>query len=104
MRLDEYPGAMYEIFFAAIGSGERLTNEIPAFISYKHAVSRGFAENLELALKAYAKPLWHSPIAIFRDEKYLRPGLDLPQMIQDALDQVGISYLYRIARSLEFRK
>src|SRR6266566_2600691 len=58
-----------------------------AFISYKHAVSREFAENLELALKAYAKPLWHPPIAIFRDEKYLRAGLDLPQMIKDALDQ-----------------
>ena len=56
-----------------------------AFISYKHAASRGFAENLELALKAFAKPLWQPPIAIFRDEKYLRPGIDLPKKISDAL-------------------
>jgi len=58
-----------------------------AFISYRHAVSKEFAENLELALKAYAKPLWRPPIAIFRDEKYLKAGLDLPKMIMDALDQ-----------------
>jgi len=58
-----------------------------AFISYRHAASREFAENLELALKAYAKPLWRPPIAIFRDEKYLKAGLDLPKMIKDALDQ-----------------
>lgn len=58
-----------------------------AFISYKHLASGGFAERLELAIKAYAKPLWQPPMAIFRDEKYLKPGLDLPQMIKDALDQ-----------------
>jgi WD40 repeat protein len=58
-----------------------------AFISYKHARSSAFAERLELALKAYAKPLWKPPPSIFRDEKYLRPGLDLPKMISDALDE-----------------
>lgn len=58
-----------------------------AFISYKHASSSGFAERLELAIKAYAKPIWRPPAAIFRDEKYLRPGADLPQMIRDALAQ-----------------
>src|ERR1700752_795131 len=58
-----------------------------AFISYKHRASTKFTENLELALKSYAKPLWHPPMAIFRDEKYLRPGLDLPKMIRDALEQ-----------------
>jgi WD40 repeat protein len=57
-----------------------------AFISYKHARSSAFAERLELALKAYAKPFWQPPPPIFRDEKYLRPGLDLPKMISDALD------------------
>jgi len=58
-----------------------------AFISYKHASSGAFAERLELALKSYAKPLWRPPLAIFRDEKYLKPGLDLPQMIRQALDE-----------------
>jgi hypothetical protein len=58
-----------------------------AFICYKHVGSNAFAERLELALKAYAKPLWRAPIPIFRDEKYLKPGLDLPKMIKDALDQ-----------------
>ena len=58
-----------------------------AFISYKHASSSGFAERLELAIKAYAKPIWQPPAAIFRDEKYLRPGANLPQMIKEALEQ-----------------
>jgi hypothetical protein len=56
-----------------------------AFISYKHVASSRFAENLELAIKAYAKPWLRPPIAIFRDEKYLRPGIDLPGMIERAL-------------------
>jgi len=43
-----------------------------AFISYKHISSTGFAENLELAIKAYAKPIYRPPIAVFRDEKYGR--------------------------------
>lgn len=50
-----------------------------AFISYKHSpTSRLQAEALEQALKRYAKPLWRPPIAIFRDERVLRPGDDLP--------------------------
>lgn len=57
-----------------------------AFISYKHASSSRFAENLELAVKAYAKPIWRPPIPIFRDEKYLQPGMDLPALIRRALD------------------
>ncbi len=57
-----------------------------AFVFYRCASSHIFAENLELALKAYAKPFWKSPMATFRDEKYLRPGIDLPGMIQDALE------------------
>jgi len=58
-----------------------------AFISYKHAASSRFAENLELALKAYAKPWLERPPAIFRDEKYLKPGVDLPGMIERALEE-----------------
>ena len=58
-----------------------------AFISYKHLGSRDFAEQLELAIKAYAKPIWQPPASIFRDEKYLKPGPDLPGMIRDALDE-----------------
>lgn len=58
-----------------------------AFISYKHIASTGFAENLELAIKAYAKPIWRPPMKVFRDEKYLRPGINLPALIRDSLDQ-----------------
>jgi WD40 repeat protein len=57
-----------------------------AFISYKHVSSTRFAENLELAIKAYAKPIWRPPTKIFRDEKYLKPGMNLPKLIQSALD------------------
>src|SRR4029450_2077397 len=56
-----------------------------AFISYKHGRSRVFAERLESALMAYAKPLLGRPIAIFRDERHLRPGIDLPALIRSAL-------------------
>lgn len=56
-----------------------------AFISYKHVSSTVFAENLELAVKAYAKPIWRPPMRVFRDEKYLRPGMDLPRLIRRAL-------------------
>ncbi len=57
-----------------------------AFISYKHLTSTKFAEHLELAIKAYAKPIWQPPIKIFRDEKYLKPGINLPDLIRTALD------------------
>lgn len=57
-----------------------------AFISYKHETSTRFAEVLEGALKSYAKPLLRRPSRIFRDEKHLAPGVDLPRLIADALD------------------
>jgi WD40 repeat protein len=43
-------------------------------------------ESLEGALRAYAKPLWKPPIAIFRDERVLLPGDDLPTSIRCALE------------------
>jgi hypothetical protein len=58
-----------------------------AFISYKHVTSTRFAENLELAIKAYAKPVYRPPMAVFRDDKYLRPTIDLPALIRDALER-----------------
>jgi hypothetical protein len=57
-----------------------------AFISYKHNVSDTFTRRLEQALKSYAKPTFALPIRIFRDEKHLTPGVDLPQLIIHALD------------------
>lgn len=57
-----------------------------AFISYRHSPqSRLHAERLESALRRYAKPLWKPPIAIFRDERVLRPGDDLPSRLREAL-------------------
>ena len=58
-----------------------------AFISYKHHVSTVFAERLEQALKTYAKPWLAPPFKVFRDEKHLRPGVDLPEMIRKALNE-----------------
>jgi WD40 repeat protein len=57
-----------------------------AFISYKHNVSDTFTRRLEQALKSYARPAFARPIRIFRDEKHLTPGVDLPQLIVHALD------------------
>nr|VFK60560.1 MAG: TIR domain-containing protein [Candidatus Kentron sp. TUN] len=58
-----------------------------AFISYKHVSSTSFAARLERALKSYAKPpLVARPRRIFRDENYLAPGVDLPRLIKEALD------------------
>jgi WD40 repeat protein len=56
-----------------------------AFISYKHSKSRKFVTGVESALKAYAKPVLRPPIRIFRDEKHLAPGIDLPGLILSAL-------------------
>jgi WD40 repeat protein len=56
-----------------------------AFISYKHLTSTAFAVQLERALMSYAKPLLTRPIRIFRDERYLAPGANLPKLIVDAL-------------------
>ena len=65
-----------------------------AFISYKHLRSGRFAERLELAVKSYAKPIWRAPMRIFRDEKHLRPGTDLPALIVEALrDSEDLVYL-----------
>nr|VFK55900.1 MAG: TIR domain-containing protein [Candidatus Kentron sp. TUN]VFK61940.1 MAG: TIR domain-containing protein [Candidatus Kentron sp. TUN] len=57
-----------------------------AFISYKHVSSTSFAAQLERTLKSYAKPLLTRPRKIFRDENYLAPGVDLPRLIKEALD------------------
>lgn len=57
-----------------------------AFISYRHQTYSEFVERFEQALKEYAKPILKPPIKIFRDEKHLVPGIDLPQLIRAALD------------------
>jgi len=58
-----------------------------AFISYRHeALSRLHAESLEAAIKSYAKPIWQPPAPVFRDERVLRPGDDLPASIRRALE------------------
>jgi WD40 repeat protein len=58
-----------------------------AFISYRHSiVGRAHAESLERALKRYAKPIWKAPIAIFRDERVLRAGDDLPAVVRKGLE------------------
>jgi hypothetical protein len=59
-----------------------------SFISYKHQRSRIFAERIETALKAYAKPLLQPPIRIFRDERHLRPGINLPTLIHVAWSEL----------------
>ncbi len=66
-----------------------------AFISYKHVSSRTFAVVLESALKGYARPLLRRPMRIFRDEKIVRVGDDLPDIIRAAL--AGAEYLILIA-------
>ena len=58
-----------------------------AFISYSHMVhSRAHAEALETAVKRYARPFLKAPIAIFRDERVLRPGDSLPIEIRRSLE------------------
>lgn len=67
-----------------------------AFISYRHdTLSRLHAEGLEAAIKTYAKPLWQPPAPVFRDERVLRPGDDLPATIRRALEKS--SFLIYIA-------
>lgn len=58
-----------------------------AFISYKHAASGTFARALESALKTYGRSVLSPPPKLFRDEKYIRPGDDLPAAISSALRQ-----------------
>lgn len=58
-----------------------------AFISYKHSPkSRQHAVSLETALKRYAKPTLAWPVKIFRDEKHMKPDINLPKLIRDGLD------------------
>lgn len=57
------------------------------FISYRHTeYSRLCAERVESALKRYAKPIWKPPMSLFRDERVLKPGDDLPKEIRRALE------------------
>jgi len=58
-----------------------------AFISYRHTPhSRLCAERVEGALKRYGKPIWKVPVSIFRDERVLKAGDDLPKEIRAALE------------------
>jgi hypothetical protein len=62
-------------------------NEYKAFISYRHTrYNRMRAERVEGALKRYAQPIWKAPLSIFRDERVLQPGDDLPKGIRGALE------------------
>ncbi|WP_374499552.1 TIR domain-containing protein [Zoogloea sp.] len=67
-----------------------------AFISYRHTdYNLAHARSLETALRRYAKPLWRPPISIFRDDRVLKPGDDLPRVIRKAL--VGSEFLLYLA-------
>ncbi|WP_437296063.1 SulP family inorganic anion transporter [Sorangium sp. So ce426] len=68
------------------GSHRRSDHRYRAFISYKHQQSSVFVERVESALSSYAKPLLQPPMRIFRDERHLRPGVDLPALIRSALE------------------
>ncbi len=58
-----------------------------AFISYRHSENgRRHAVALETALKRYAKPTLAQPMKIFRDEKHMKPDLNLPKLIRNGLD------------------
>jgi WD40 repeat protein len=63
------------------------SRQFTAFISYRHHKSTVFAENLELAIKAYSRPIWQRPMDVFRDEKYLVPGKPLDELIRAALER-----------------
>jgi len=57
-----------------------------AFISYRHSENgRRHAVALETALKRYAKPRFSPPMKIFRDEKHMKPDINLPRQINDGL-------------------
>ncbi len=58
-----------------------------SFISYRHSENgRRHAVALETALKRYAKPTLARPMPIFRDEKHMKPGINLPKLIQEGLE------------------
>ena len=64
---------------------ERWNAGYKAFISYKHVTSSTFARALESSLKTYGRPVLRPPLRLFRDEKFIRPGDDLPSAIREAL-------------------
>ena len=58
-----------------------------AFISYKHSENgRRHAISLETALKRYAKPTLARPMKIFRDEKHMKPDINLSKMVLSGLE------------------
>jgi len=58
-----------------------------AFISYRHiSRSQQAARALELGLKRYARPFYKWPPSIFRDEKKIKPGDELSESINLALE------------------
>ncbi len=61
------------------------TPKYRAFISYKHDKSTTFAERFEKAVKSYGRGWFKRPLAVFRDEKLLKPGDSLPDGIADGL-------------------
>lgn len=59
-----------------------------AFISYRHSENgQRHAVALETALKRFAKPRFSLPMKIFRDEKHMKPDINLPRRINDGLTQ-----------------
>lgn len=57
-----------------------------AFISYRHSdEGRRHAVALETALKRFAKPRFVRPMKIFRDEKHMKPDINLPRQISEGL-------------------
>jgi WD40 repeat protein len=64
----------------------RTAKRFDAFISYKHESGTGFAVPLARTLQRYAKFFLARSRTLFRDEEYLKPGIDLPEMIREALE------------------
>lgn len=88
MRLPEWLAGSRSIWRKRLGHRAAAINRhrrFKAFISYRHQKSSAFAENLELSIKSYAKPMWQRPMDVFRDEKYLVPGKPLDELIREAL-------------------
>ncbi len=63
-----------------------MRNKYNAFISYKHGAGTGYAVPLKRAIQRYAKFFLSPSRKIFRDEEYLKPGIDLPAMIRTSLE------------------
>jgi TIR domain len=61
--------------------------QFKAFISYRHSENgRRHAIALETALKRYAKPTLVRPMRIFRDEKHMKPDVNLSKLVKDGLE------------------